>query len=36
MWTFGLFGTTTNHSWVSADVETGDLGLAGDRLWQWL
>jgi hypothetical protein len=21
--------------WVSADVEPGDLGWVGDRLWQW-
>jgi hypothetical protein len=24
------------QSLASVDVETGDLGLAGDRLWQWL
>jgi hypothetical protein len=25
-----------SQPWLSADVEPGDLGWIGDRLWQWL
>jgi hypothetical protein len=31
-----VFVEDAAQTWTSADVEVGDLVLAGDRLWQWL
>jgi hypothetical protein len=36
-WSGGVvvFVEDAAEPWASADVEIGDLGLAGDRRWQW-
>ncbi len=31
-----VFVEDAAQSWASADVESFDLVLTGDRLWQWL
>src|SRR5687768_3173486 len=31
-----VFVEDVAQTWASADVEVGDLVLAGDQLWQWL